>query len=96
MDVEENIELPLLEEAISPNESQRLARWLEEIKIFLPTRAHQHVPNKQPVAETAVGLLTAPIDHVTDMFRRWPNTNDVKQPGDVDVKQKQPAAAEPV
>ena len=82
MDNEENIDLPMLEEALTSSASEKLAKWFEETKVFLPSRSHPGAPNKPPL-ETAVGLLTAPIDQIADMFRKWPRNSDVKKPEDV-------------
>ena len=82
MDNEENIDTPMLEEALTSRESEKLARWFEETKVFLPSRSHPSAPSKPPF-ETAVGLLTAPIDQIADLFRKWPSRSDVKQAEDV-------------
>ncbi|GAI34674.1 unnamed protein product, partial [marine sediment metagenome] len=34
------------------------------------TRAHPELPD--PPYETVAGLITAPLDHLLDLFRRWP------------------------
>jgi hypothetical protein len=61
---EENDDLPALEKAIATAES--------ESKAFVPSRSHPSAPSKPPF-ETVVGLLTAPIDHLGDMFRKFPD-----------------------
>lgn len=69
---EEDIDLPKLEAAITPEESERLAHSFSRTKMFVPTRSHPSAPNKPPF-ETAVGLMAAPIDHLQDLFRKWPD-----------------------
>lgn len=72
IDDEETIDLVKLENAITPEESDRLARSFARTKMFVPSRSHPSAPNKPPF-ETAVGLLAAPIDHLADLFRMWPD-----------------------
>lgn len=73
---EEMEDLPMLEEAIPAHTSQSLSKAFTRTKIFVPSRAHPHAPNKPPY-ETAVGLLTAPFDQVMDLFRKWPHKNQI-------------------
>jgi hypothetical protein len=54
------------------SESQSLAKSFGRTKAFVPSRSHPSVPNKPPF-ETIVGLLTAPIDHLGDIFRKFPD-----------------------
>ncbi|KAF3482316.1 HHE domain protein [Arthroderma uncinatum] len=68
---EENIDLVKIEELLDPTESDEMAASFERTKMFVPTRSHPGAPNKPPF-ETAVGLLTAPIDKVADLFRSFP------------------------
>jgi hypothetical protein len=69
---EENDDLPALEKAISVSESQSLAKSFGRTKAFVPSRSHPSAPSKPPF-ETIVGLLTAPIDHLGDVFRKFPD-----------------------
>jgi hypothetical protein len=69
---EENDDLPALEKAISVSESQSLAKSFGRTKAFVPSRSHPSAPSKPPF-ETIVGLLTAPIDHLGDIFRKFPD-----------------------
>jgi hypothetical protein len=68
---EETSDFVKLEQAITPAESERLAKSFGRTKMFVPSRSHPSAPNRPPW-ETAVGLLAAPIDHVADFFRKWP------------------------
>jgi hypothetical protein len=68
---EEGQDLFTLEEELSRAESEALSRSLDRTKLFVPSRSHPTAPNKPPF-ETAMGLLTAPIDMVADLFRKWP------------------------
>lgn len=74
---EEDRDLPLLEECLSDHDSVALSKAFNRTKIFVPSRAHPHAPNKPPF-ETAVGLLTAPFDQVLDLFRKWPSKESVE------------------
>jgi len=69
---EENNDLPALESAIPAAESESLAKSFGRTKAFVPSRSHPSAPSKPPF-ETAVGLLTAPIDHLGDLFRKFPD-----------------------
>jgi iron-sulfur cluster repair protein YtfE (RIC family) len=69
---EETIDFVKLEDAITPKESESLSKSFGRTKMFVPTRSHPNTPNKPPF-ETVVGLLAAPIDHLADMFRKWPD-----------------------
>lgn len=73
MDEEENDDLPRLEKALSEADSEKLGTSFGRTKMFVPSRSHPSAPNKPPY-ETAVGLMTAPIDHVADFFRKWPES----------------------
>ncbi|KAL2810025.1 hypothetical protein BJX63DRAFT_434664 [Aspergillus granulosus] len=74
---EESEDLVILEETLSEHDSQSLSKTFNRTKIFLPSRAHPHAPNKPPF-ETAVGLMTAPFDQVADLFRKWPSRDAVQ------------------
>jgi len=69
---EEKDDLPALESAIQNNESLSIAKSFGRTKAFVPSRSHPHAPSKPPF-ETVVGLMTAPIDHLGDMFRKFPD-----------------------
>lgn len=77
---EEGEDLVRLEEELSRAESEALTRSLERTKMFVPSRSHPMAPNKPPF-ETAVGLLTAPIDMVGDLFRKWPHPGEGEAKG---------------
>lgn len=68
---EETNDLPQLEDALAVAESQTLAQEFERAKMFVPSRSHPAAPNKPPF-ETVAGLLTAPIDRLGDIFRKFP------------------------
>lgn len=74
---EESVELANLENAIPSHESVRLARSFDRTKHFVPTRAHPGAPT-QPPYQTAVGLITAPLDYLQDLFRKWPENEETQ------------------
>ncbi|KAJ5890429.1 uncharacterized protein N7473_006657 [Penicillium subrubescens] len=76
---EESNDLPKLEDSISAKESDDLSKSFARTKIFVPSRSHPSAPDKPPF-ETAVGLMTAPIDHLADLFRTWPHTSGMPNP----------------
>lgn len=69
---EEEQDLPALEQELSAEESESLSKSFSRTKAFVPSRSHPSAPNKPPF-ETAVGLLAAPIDHLADLFRKFPD-----------------------
>jgi len=76
---EEADDLPQLEQALSPEESEKYSKSFGRTKMFVPSRSHPSAPSKPPY-ETAVGLLAAPIDHLADLFRKWPDTAGMPNP----------------
>ena len=76
---EESNDLPKLEAALSQEQSEGLSTTFGRTKMFVPSRSHPSAPDKPPF-ETAVGLLTAPIDHLADLFRKWPHTSGMPNP----------------
>jgi hypothetical protein len=71
MQDEETNDLVILEESLTSGESEKLVESLNRTKIFVPSRSHSY-DLERPRYETAVGLLSAPLDHLQDLFRRWP------------------------
>jgi len=69
---EENDDLPALETAIENDESESIAKSFGRTKAFVPSRSHPSAPNKPPF-ETVLGLMTAPIDRLGDLFRKFPD-----------------------
>jgi hypothetical protein len=71
---EETQDLPALEAAIqtTSGESESLAKSFGRTKAFVPSRSHPSA-GEHPPFETVMGLLTAPIDHLGDMFRKFPD-----------------------
>ncbi|KAF7182772.1 hypothetical protein CNMCM7691_002433 [Aspergillus felis] len=70
---EETEDIRWLEDALSEQESLGLSQSLNRTKLFVPSHAHPTAPSSPPF-ETAVGLLTAPLDRLSDLFRKWPAT----------------------
>ncbi|GKT53408.1 HHE domain-containing protein [Colletotrichum tofieldiae] len=72
---EEQSDLPALESALrnaGEFESESIAKSFGRTKAFVPSRSHPSA-GEHPPFETAMGLLTAPLDHVADLFRKFPN-----------------------
>lgn len=76
---EEEHDLVKLEDALAPGETDDLAKQFERTKMFVPSRSHPLAPRKPPF-ETAVGLMTTPIDRLGDMFRKFPDVNITSNP----------------
>ncbi|CAI7655158.1 unnamed protein product [Penicillium glandicola] len=68
---EETNDLVILEEFLTSNESEELAESLDRTKMFVPSRSHPYNLDN-PTFETAADLLTAPLDRLQDLFRKWP------------------------
>jgi len=71
---EEEKDLPALESALraSTGESESMATSFGRTKAFVPSRSHP-IAGENPPFETVMGLLTAPMDHIADLFRKFPN-----------------------
>ncbi|KAJ5581368.1 hypothetical protein N7450_007669 [Penicillium hetheringtonii] len=76
---EESDDLPKLEASLTTEESEKLSQSFGRTKIFVPSRSHPSAPDK-PLFETVIGLMTAPIDHLADLFRTWPHTSGMPNP----------------
>jgi len=70
---EEKHDLPALESALqaTAGASESMAKSFGRTKAFVPSRSHPSA-GEHPPFETAMGLLTAPIDHIADLFRKFP------------------------
>ncbi|KAI5815320.1 hypothetical protein BZA77DRAFT_338734 [Pyronema omphalodes] len=86
----EERELPRLEEAMTKEENERLGRRYRRMMWFLPTRAHPWIPNKPPY-ETVLGFLSTPVDQLGDVFRRFPDEEDLLRTEEEYRRSKGPA-----
>ncbi|UKZ88617.1 uncharacterized protein TrAFT101_004366 [Trichoderma asperellum] len=71
---EEERDLPALEQQLQAveGESASMATSFGRTKAFVPSRSHPSA-GEHPPFETAMGLLAAPIDHLADLFRKFPD-----------------------
>ncbi|KAG5913137.1 hypothetical protein E4U53_004989, partial [Claviceps sorghi] len=71
---EEGRDLPALEQRLETyaGESEGMARSFDRTKMFVPTRSHPSA-GEHPPFETVMGLLTAPLDRLADLFRKFPD-----------------------
>ncbi|KAL2163826.1 hypothetical protein VTH06DRAFT_5885 [Thermothelomyces fergusii] len=87
---EEHGDLPALEAALAAaaagadagagaGESAKLARKFGMTKAFVPSRSHPSA-GENPYFESALGLLAAPIDHIADIFRKFPEEKTSPNP----------------
>jgi hypothetical protein len=77
MKEEESHDIPALEEVLRGHAnhegvSESLAKSFARTKMFVPSRSHPSA-GEHPPFETVMGLLTAPIDHINDIFRKFPD-----------------------
>lgn len=72
---EERQDLPALESALTTaqaaGESEKMAKKFGMTKAFVPSRSHPSA-GENPYFESAMGMLAAPIDHIADIFRKFP------------------------
>ena len=74
--------MPRLEKALKESgcgdarESTELARSFRRTRLFIPTRAHPWMPNRPPFG-SVIGFLSAPVDALGDIFRKFPDTADL-------------------
>jgi len=68
---EEEYDLVLLEENLEQDKTHKMGKSFQRTKYFVPTHSHPSAPDKPPF-ETVVGLLTAPVDKLMDLFKRFP------------------------
>lgn len=61
---EEETDIPELEGKLSREESAALAKEFSKTKKLAPTRSHPYATSFEPPFETALALITAPIDKV--------------------------------
>jgi hypothetical protein len=69
---EEGDDLPALDSSLNEADAESLTKSFLRTKIFVPSRSHPNAPNKPPF-ETAIGLMTAPLDHLGDFLRKFPD-----------------------
>ncbi|CRG90990.1 putative hemerythrin-like protein C869,06c [Talaromyces islandicus] len=72
IDDEETNDLMKLEESLNGKDNNSLAKSFVRTKALVPSRSHPKSPRRPPL-ETVFSLVTAPIDQMADMFRRWPH-----------------------
>ncbi|KAL2024851.1 hypothetical protein VTK56DRAFT_3550 [Thermocarpiscus australiensis] len=78
---EEKSDLPALESALrsAAGESEKMAKKFGMTKAFVPSRSHPSA-GENPYFESAMGLLAAPIDHIADIFRKFPEETTSPNP----------------
>jgi hypothetical protein len=69
---EETADFPALDGVLSSEDSEKLAKSFGRTKAFVPSRSHPNAPNKPPF-ETVAGLMAAPLDHLGDLLRKFPD-----------------------
>jgi len=71
----EGHDIAVLEGKIEPRESEKMVMQLKRTSLFTPTRSHpgrrMSGPDRPPF-ESVFQLLTAPVDHLSDVFRKFP------------------------
>jgi hypothetical protein len=86
---EEESDLPALEKAISTGDSESKAKSFDWTKMFVPSRSYPMAPQRPPF-ETVVGFLTARLDRLGDLLRKYPdNQTEAPNPPSADLAKKQ-------
>jgi hypothetical protein len=86
---EEESDLPALEKAISTSDCESRAKSFNRTKMCVPSRSHPMAPQRPPF-ETLVGLLTARLDRLGDLLRKYPdNQTGAPNPPSADPAKKQ-------
>lgn len=76
---EKHEDMPRLENILSREESEDLARQFQKTKNIVPTRSHPSAPTSY-VFETLAALMAAPIDRLRDLVMRdFPDEQDRKE-----------------
>lgn len=70
---EEQHDLPALEAQLTADESASLTREFNRMKMLAPSQTHEWTGSQGGWFQTAAGLVMAPIDHVGDLFRKFPH-----------------------
>ncbi len=78
---EEQRDLPALESALktATGESENMAKKFGQTKAFVPSRSHPSA-GENPYFESAMGMLAAPIDHIANLFRKFPEEKTSLKP----------------
>jgi hypothetical protein len=79
MKEEEEHDMVALENALQEPDSQNLVTKFNRTKKFVPSRSHPSAPSKPPF-ETVVGLMAAPMDHIADLFKQFPDEAKSEMP----------------
>jgi len=76
MKEEEKDDVPALEATLDRQTSETLAKNFNRSKHFIPSRSHPSA-GENPAFESVMGLLTAPMDKLADMFRKFPDSDQM-------------------
>ncbi|KAL2135481.1 hypothetical protein VTI74DRAFT_8340 [Chaetomium olivicolor] len=78
---EEKHDLPALETALkaSAGESESMAKKFGLTKAFVPSRSHPSA-GENPYFESAMGMLAASVDHIANIFRKFPEKTTSPNP----------------
>jgi len=77
---EKNEDMPRLEKLLSRQESEMWAKRFQATKTIAPTQAHPWMPEGEyggRAEEGLASLLNAPIDRFRDLFKSWPDQEEV-------------------
>ncbi|KAL2070602.1 hypothetical protein VTL71DRAFT_13628 [Oculimacula yallundae] len=70
---EKDTDMPLLENAISETESERIAMSFMRTKKLVSTKSHPDAPTSSPLTESLAGLLAAPVDKLRTLMETFPD-----------------------
>ncbi|KAJ1555496.1 hypothetical protein HK405_001376 [Cladochytrium tenue] len=79
MRIEETLDLPRLNAAVSPADLHALGRRFRAVKAVGPTHPHPAVaPAPSPTLEALLGAAAAPLDRMRDALREFPSKEEVR------------------
>ena len=79
MEQEEQKDMVAIENSLTTQESEHLARTFERTKMLTPTHSHPEAPDRPPF-DTAAGLMAAPLDKIRDLFMKFPHGSSEPPP----------------
>ena len=74
---EESDDLVFISDKLSEEQLSKAGKAFSLKKKIVPTRPHPGIPDKPWALEAALGILTAPFDKFADLFRSFPDGDEV-------------------
>jgi len=78
MQTEEDIELPFVMKNVPVDKRISEGPAFQRMKAIGPTLPHPSFKERPQVLQAVVGLLTAPVDRLRDLFKEFPSADEVQ------------------